>query len=76
VERHDVLSRTEQTASESAYREISQVMKADFPNIDWRALRNKHSAWKTGHFHLADNDVDSEDFDAEIERQFPEPTAS
>src|ERR1700716_1937998 len=37
------------------------------------ALRNKHSQWKNGHFHSADNHVESEDFDAEIERQFPAP---
>jgi hypothetical protein len=74
--RNDIPSRTEQTASELAYREILQSMKPDFPNIDWLALRNKHSRWKTGRFHPTDDDVDSEDFDAEIERQFPKPTAS
>jgi hypothetical protein len=51
-------------------------MEADFSNIDWLAVRNKHSAWKVRHFHRAENDVDSEDFDAEIDRQFPDPTAS
>jgi hypothetical protein len=48
-------------------------MNADFPNIDWLALRNKHSQWKNGRFHPLDNHVDSEDFDAEIDRQFPAP---
>jgi hypothetical protein len=72
----DVLANAEATPGELAYREILRDMKADFSNIDWLALRNKHSRWKTGHFHPRDNDVDSEDFDAEIDRQFPDPTAS
>jgi len=71
-----VLAGAEPTPSELAYREILQDMKAVFPNIDWLALRNKRSAWKNGHFHSADNDVDSEDFDAEIERHFPAPQRS
>ena len=43
----------------------------DFRNVDWLALRNKHSNWNNGHFHSAENHMDSEDFDAEIERLFP-----
>jgi hypothetical protein len=69
----DALASAERTPSELAYGEILQDMKADFPGIDWLAMRNKHSAWKNGRFHSADNHVDSEDFDAEIERQFPAP---
>jgi hypothetical protein len=69
----DDLARAEPTPSELAYGEILREMKADFPNMDWRGLRNKHSQWKNGHFHSADNHVVSEDFDAEIERQFPAP---
>jgi hypothetical protein len=69
----DELARGESTPSESAYRVILKDLTADFPNIDWEALRNKHSAWKNGRFHPADNQVDSEDFEAEIERQFPAP---
>ena len=69
----DELARGESTPSELAYREILQDMKADFPGVNWEALRNKHSQWKNGHFHPADNHVDSEDVDAEIERQFPSP---
>jgi hypothetical protein len=57
--------------SERAYRELATEMKDVFGNIDWRALSNKHSGWKNGRFHSADGVVDSEDFDAEIERQFP-----
>ena len=46
-----VLASAERTSSELAYTEILQEMKADFPNIGWEALRNKHTAWKNGHFH-------------------------
>jgi hypothetical protein len=66
-----VLASAEPTPSELAYTEILQGMQADFPNIDWRALRNKHSAWNNGHLHPAENDTDSEDFDAETERLYP-----
>jgi hypothetical protein len=69
----DILPSAEPTPSELAYTEILHDTRADFPSIDWGALRNKHSAWKNGHFHPAENDTDSEDFDAEIERQFPTP---
>jgi hypothetical protein len=71
----DVLATAESTPSELAYTEILNLnrMKRFFPNLDWQTLRNKHSQWKNGHFHSADNHVDSEDFDAEIERQFPAP---
>jgi hypothetical protein len=56
--------------NERAYRQLADKFRDVF-NSDWRALRNKHSAWKNGHFHSSDGFVDSEDFDAEIERQFP-----
>jgi hypothetical protein len=72
----DVLANAEPTPSELAYREILQDMQTDFPNINWLALRNKHSAWKNGHFHSSESHVDSVDFDAEIKRQFPKPRAS
>jgi hypothetical protein len=39
------------TPSERAYRQLLDEFRADFPNIDWQALRNKHSAWRNGHFH-------------------------
>jgi hypothetical protein len=71
-----VLASAERTPSELAYTEILQDMKADFPNIGWTALRNKHSAWNNGHFHSAENHTDSEDFDAEIDRLFPGPPES
>ena len=46
-------------------------MKRLFPNLDWRTLRNKYSAWNNRHSHPAENDTDSEDFEAEIDRLFP-----
>jgi hypothetical protein len=67
-----LLPKTEPTPSELAYREILQHTQQDFPNMDWRALQNRHSAWKNGHFHSTEP-IGSEDFDAEIVRQFPAP---
>ena len=64
-------TREKTTPSERAYRVLATEFKDVFGNIDWLSLRNKHSSWKTGRFHPADSVVDSEDFDAEIERQFP-----
>jgi hypothetical protein len=71
----DILAGAEPTPSELAYTEILNLrrMKHVFPNHEWRTLRDKHSAWKNGHFHPVENDIDSEDFDAEIERQYPTP---
>jgi len=57
--------------SERAYRQLANEMKDVFRGIDWLALRNKHSAWKTGRFYSSEGFIDSEDFEAEIERQFP-----
>jgi hypothetical protein len=37
---------------------------------------NMHSEWRNGHFHSAGSHVDSEDYDAEIERLFPAPLES
>jgi hypothetical protein len=71
----DILASAERTPSELAYTDILNLrrMKRVFRNLDWQTLRNKHSEWKNGHFHPVENDTDSEDFDAEIERQFPTP---
>jgi hypothetical protein len=66
------LGKAERKPSELAYTDILKDMQADFPNIDWLTLRNKHSAWNNGHLHPEENDIGSEDFDAEIERLFPE----
>jgi hypothetical protein len=63
-------TREKTSPSERAYQVLATEFKDVFGNIDWLSLRNKHSSWKTGRFHLADG-VDSDDFDAEIERQFP-----
>ncbi|UPK33584.1 hypothetical protein IVB18_36120 [Bradyrhizobium sp. 186] len=57
--------------SERAYEQLVREMKKDFGNIDWRALQNKRSAWRTGGLHASAETVDSEDFDAEIDQQFP-----
>jgi hypothetical protein len=66
-----ILPSAEPTPSELAYTQILKDMQADFPTLHWETLRNKHSEWKTGHFHSAENEIDSEDYDAEIERLFP-----
>jgi hypothetical protein len=66
-----VLASAEPTPSELAYAEILKSMHADFPNLNWSALRNSHSRWNKGHFHPVENDIDSDDFDAEIDRRFP-----
>jgi len=78
VAERTVLPSAERTPSELAYTKILtlQGMKEVFPNIGWAALRNKHSAWKSGQFHSAENCIDSDDFDAEIERLFPAPPES
>ena len=69
----DILASAERTPSELAYTEILNLkhMKRLFPNLDWQTLRNKHSAWNNGHFHPSENDIDSEDYEAEIDRLFP-----
>jgi hypothetical protein len=70
----DILPASEPSPSELAYTEILRNMPADFPSIDWGALRNKHSAWKNGHFHPVEEDLTGpEDIEAEIKRQFPTP---
>jgi hypothetical protein len=71
--RSDIPPSAEPSPSELAYREILREMTADFPNSDWEALRNKHSAWNNGRFHSAENHVHSRDFDAAIKRQFRAP---
>jgi hypothetical protein len=56
-----------------AYSRLLKPISREFGAITWEALRNMHSAWRNGHFHPVENDTDSEDFDDEIERQFPTP---
>jgi hypothetical protein len=74
----DILASAERMPSELAYTEILNLksMKRLFPNLDWQTLRNKHSAWNNCHFHPVENDTDSEDYDAEIERLFPAASES
>lgn len=57
--------------SERAYGLLTDWALTRFPNINWTTLRNKHTLWKRGHLHREESCTDSEDFDAEIERQFP-----
>lgn len=54
-----------------AYGRLLQLMKRQFGPMTPEALRNMHSKWRNGHFHSAENQTDSEDFDAEVERLFP-----
>ncbi|TYO62038.1 hypothetical protein FXV83_34945 [Bradyrhizobium hipponense] len=59
--------------SECAYRLLAFWARERLLNIDWTTLRNKHTLWKRGYLHREEYCTDSEDFDAEIERQFPRP---
>jgi hypothetical protein len=54
-----------------AYARVLRHMKDEFGPITREALKNMHSEWRNGHFHSAENHVDSEDYDAELERLFP-----
>jgi hypothetical protein len=60
-----------QPPSERAYRKLAYDMREHFGPIDWRSLQNKHSAWRNGRLNMRVDKLDSEDFDAEIDRQFP-----
>jgi hypothetical protein len=54
-----------------AYARLLRHMKDEFGPMTREALSNKHSAWRNGNFHSAENHVDFEGYDAEIERLFP-----
>ncbi len=54
-----------------AYERLLRHMKDDFGPMTPEGLRNMHSLYRKGHFHPAENFIDSEDFDAEIERLLP-----
>jgi hypothetical protein len=54
-----------------AYDRLPKPISREFGPISREALSTMHSAWRNGHFHSAENHVDSEDYDAEIERLFP-----
>ncbi|MDD1529805.1 hypothetical protein C7U92_06830 [Bradyrhizobium sp. WBOS7] len=57
--------------SERAYKLLTDWAGERFPNINWTTLRNKHTLWKLRSISEEDR-RNSEDFDAEIERQFPQ----
>jgi hypothetical protein len=59
-----------------AYERLLRHMKDEFGPMTREGLKNMHSAWRHGHFHSAENHVDSEDHDAEIDRLFPAPPES
>jgi hypothetical protein len=54
-----------------AYARLVWHMKDEFGPMTREALKNMHSEWRSGRFHSAENDIDSEDFEAEIERTYP-----
>ena len=70
------ISRGASSPSKLAYERLLRHMKRDFGPITWEALRNMHSMWTNGRLHAPHNQIDSEDFDAEIDRQFPKPSDS
>ena len=61
--------------SERAYRLLAKMVRRHLKNIDWKTLRNKHTDWKLGRFYRFDKCTDSEAYEADIETQFPTPTA-
>jgi hypothetical protein len=54
-----------------AYERLVRHMKDEFGPMTREALKNMHSEWRNGHFHSAENHVDSDDYNAEIKRLFP-----
>jgi hypothetical protein len=54
-----------------AYGRLLRHMKDDFGPMTPEALRNVHWAYRKGRFHPAENDTDSEEYEAAIERRFP-----
>lgn len=65
------ISKGDYSPSLLAYDRLLRHMKDAFGPMTPEALRNMHSAWRNGHFHASDNQIDSEDFEAEIESRFP-----
>ena len=62
--------------SERAYRYLVDSAPKVLKNIDWRSLRNKHTAWKHRRFQTLEHVIDSGDYDSAIEQQFPCPNRS
>jgi hypothetical protein len=54
-----------------AYARLLRHMKDEFGPMTPEALKNMHSKYRKGHFHPVENDTDSEDYEAEIDRLFP-----
>ncbi|MCK1397085.1 hypothetical protein IVB45_09660 [Bradyrhizobium sp. 4] len=62
----------DQPASERAYRRLAEGYVQGLGLLfEWRSLQNTHSAWRNERLNAPDDPVDSDDFDAEIARQFP-----
>lgn len=59
--------------SARVYFELLRERAADFGPITWEALRNRHSAWRTARSYPIEKLGTSEDYEAEIDRQFPPP---
>lgn len=57
--------------SEWAYRYLVERAPRVLGNIDWTTLRNKHTEWKRGRYHGIEHCTHSEEYEAEIDRQFP-----
>ena len=45
--------------------------KSQQTRLGWEGLRNMHTQWKRGCLHLIEHCVDSEDYEAAIDEQFP-----
>lgn len=54
-----------------AYERLLRHMKNEFGAITREGLMNKHCQWKSGRFHCVENDVNSNDYEEEINRLFP-----
>ncbi|MBK3664775.1 hypothetical protein JJE66_26555 [Bradyrhizobium diazoefficiens] len=61
-----------QSPSERAYQTLAYDMKQELGVLlDWRSLQNIHSAWRSGALYDGGKNVESDDFDVEIDLQFP-----
>jgi hypothetical protein len=54
-----------------AYDRLRKPISREFGPISREALSTMHSAWRNGHFHPVENDTDSEDYEAAIDRLLP-----
>jgi len=67
------VSKSDYSPSLLAYDRLHRHMKDAFGPMTPEALRNMHSAWRKGYLHASGNQIDSEDFEAEIDSRFPTP---